>query len=48
MIEPTAGRMTLGDEVIYDNGWKIRDLRALRATASASCSRRPYLIPFLT
>ena len=22
VIEPTAGRMTLGDEVIYDNGWK--------------------------
>ena len=30
VIEPSAGRMTLGDEVIYDNGWKIRDLRALR------------------
>ena len=46
IIEPTAGRMTLGDEVIYDNGWPP-DLRALRrATASASCSR-PVPIPFL-
>ena len=30
VIEPTSGRMTLGDQVIYDNGWKIRDLRELR------------------
>ena len=30
VIEPTAGRMTLGDEVIYDNGWATPDLRALR------------------
>jgi putative ABC transport system ATP-binding protein len=22
IIEPTSGRMTLGHEVIYDNGWK--------------------------
>ncbi len=30
VIDPSAGRMTLGDEVIYDDGWKVRDLRALR------------------
>ena len=24
VIEPTEGRMTLGDEVIYDNGWQSR------------------------
>lgn len=30
VIDPTAGRMRLGDEVIYDDGWKVRDLRALR------------------
>ena len=30
VIEPTAGRMTLGEEVIYDETWKISDLRALR------------------
>jgi ABC-type multidrug transport system ATPase subunit len=40
VIDPTAGRMTLGDEVIYDDGWKVRDLRALRRDRSASCSRR--------
>jgi putative ABC transport system ATP-binding protein len=41
VIDPTAGRMTLGDEVIYDNGWKVRDLRACGATRSVSYSRRP-------
>jgi len=30
VIEPTAGRMILGGEVIYDDGWKVKDLRALR------------------
>src|SRR5574340_448179 len=30
VIDPTAGRMTLGDEVIDDDGWEVRDLRALR------------------
>ena len=30
VIEPTSGRMVLGQEVIYDQGWKIPDLRALR------------------
>ena len=24
VIEPTGGRMTLGEEVIYDNRWKTR------------------------
>ncbi len=28
VIEPTAGKMTLGNEVIFDNGWKIPDLRS--------------------
>ncbi|MDP3413430.1 MAG: ATP-binding cassette domain-containing protein, partial [Polaromonas sp.] len=30
IIEPTSGRMTLGHDVIYDNGWTTPDLRALR------------------
>lgn len=29
VIEPTAGRMSLGDDVIYDQGWKISDLREI-------------------
>ena len=30
VVEPSAGRMTIGDELIYDNRWAIKDLRALR------------------
>lgn len=47
VIDPTAGRMTLGDEVIYDNGWKARDLRALRRDKIGFVFQAPYLIPFL-
>jgi len=47
VIEPTAGRMTLGGEVIYDNGWRISDLRALRRDRIGFVFQAPYLIPFL-
>ena len=47
IIDPTEGRMTLGDEVIYDNGWKVRDLRALRRDKIGFVFQAPYLIPFL-
>ncbi|MCW2314396.1 putative ABC transport system ATP-binding protein [Rhodoferax antarcticus] len=47
IIEPTSGRMTLGDEVIYDNGWRVKDLRALRRDRIGFIFQAPYLIPFL-
>jgi putative ABC transport system ATP-binding protein len=47
IIEPSAGRMTLGGEVIYDNGWRTRDLRALRRDRIGFVFQAPYLIPFL-
>ncbi|MDD5241814.1 MAG: ABC transporter ATP-binding protein [Sulfuricella sp.] len=47
VIEPTAGRMTLGEKVIYDEGWKIPDLRALRRDKIGFVFQAPYLIPFL-
>ena len=47
VIDPTSGRMVLGDEVIYDNGWKARDLRALRRDQIGFVFQAPYLIPFL-
>ena len=47
VIDPTAGRMQLGDEVIFDNGWKVRDLRALRRDKIGFVFQAPYLIPFL-
>ncbi len=47
VIDPTAGRMTLGGEVIYDDGWRLRDLRALRRDKIGFVFQAPYLIPFL-
>lgn len=47
VIEPTSGRMTLGDLITYDDGWKIRDLRALRRDRIGFIFQAPYLIPFL-
>lgn len=47
VIEPTAGRMTIGEHVIYDNAWRINDLRALRRDKIGFIFQSPYLIPFL-
>ena len=47
IIEPTAGRMTLGNELIYDNGWTTSDLSALRRDRIGFVFQAPYLIPFL-
>lgn len=47
VIDPTAGRMQLGDEVIFDHGWKVPDLRALRRDKIGFVFQAPYLIPFL-
>jgi putative ABC transport system ATP-binding protein len=47
VIEPTHGRMILEGEVIYDEGWKISDLRVLRRDRIGFIFQAPYLIPFL-
>ncbi len=50
VIEPTAGRMELAGETIYDGdrgGWRIPDLRALRRDRIGFVFQAPYLIPFL-
>ncbi len=47
VIEPSGGRMVLGGETIYDDGWKIPDLRALRRDSIGFVFQAPYLIPFL-
>ncbi len=47
IIEPTSGRMTLGSDVIYDDGWRVKDLRALRRDRIGFVFQAPYLIPFL-
>jgi len=47
IIEPTAGRMVLGGQMIYDETWKIPDLRTLRRDSIGFIFQAPYLIPFL-
>jgi len=47
VIDPTAGRMQLGDQLIFDKGWKVPDLRALRRDKIGFVFQAPYLIPFL-
>ena len=47
VIEPSGGQMTLGNHLIYDDGWKIPDLRALRRDKIGFVFQAPYLIPFL-
>ncbi|MFZ5763125.1 MAG: ABC transporter ATP-binding protein [Thermodesulfobacteriota bacterium] len=47
VIDPTAGRMVLGGEEIFNDGWQVRDLRALRRDKIGFVFQAPYLIPFL-
>jgi putative ABC transport system ATP-binding protein len=47
VIEPTGGRMVLGGQAIYDDGWQLTDLRALRRDRIGFVFQAPYLIPFL-
>ena len=37
----------LGGKVIYDQGWQVADLRALRRDQIGFVFQAPYLIPFL-
>jgi len=47
VIEPTAGRMSIGADTIYDDRWLISDLRVLRRDRIGFVFQAPYLIPFL-
>src|SRR5512141_2587206 len=47
VMEPTSGRMALAGETVYDGGWKVSDLRALRRDRIGFVFQAPYLIPFL-
>ena len=47
VTEPSGGRMILRGQPIYDDGWKLTDLRALRRDSIGFVFQAPYLIPFL-
>ena len=48
VIDPTSGRIILGGKTVYDNGWKIKDLRELRRNKIGFVFQASYLIPFIS
>jgi putative ABC transport system ATP-binding protein len=48
VLEPTSGKITIGDEVVYDNKWLVKDDRELRRKKIGFIFQHHYLIPFLT
>jgi putative ABC transport system ATP-binding protein len=47
ILEPTAGRLTLDGEVVYDDHWLKADLRRLRLDKIGFIFQYPNLLPFL-
>jgi len=47
IIDPSGGRITLGGEALFDNGWQYSDRRTLRRDRIGFIFQRPYLIPFM-
>jgi len=47
VLEPTSGKITIGDEVVYEDKWKVKDDRELRRKKLGFIFQHHYLIPFL-
>jgi len=47
VLEPTSGKIEIGDKVVYDNKWTIKDDRKLRRKKIGFIFQAHYLIPFL-
>ena len=47
VLEPTSGKITIGEEVVYDNKWLVKDDRELRRKKIGFIFQHHYLIPFL-
>ncbi len=47
VLEPTSGKIEIGQEVVYDNKWRVKDDRALRREKIGFIFQAHYLIPFL-
>ncbi len=47
VLEPTSGKIEIGDEVVYDNKWVVKDDRELRRKKIGFIFQAHYLIPFL-
>ena len=47
VLEPSSGKITIGNEVVYDKKWLIKDDRELRRKKIGFIFQHHYLIPFL-
>ncbi len=47
VLEPTSGKIEIGEEVVYDNKWIVKDDRELRRKKIGFIFQAHYLIPFL-
>jgi putative ABC transport system ATP-binding protein len=47
ILDPSGGRITLGGDVLFENGWQYSDRRTLRRDRIGFIFQRPYLIPFM-
>ncbi len=47
ILEPSSGRITLDDDVVYDERWLKADLRRLRLDKIGFIFQYPNLLPFL-
>ena len=47
ILDPSGGRISLGGDVLFENGWRYSDRRALRRDRIGFIFQRPYLIPFM-
>ncbi|CAK0761405.1 Uncharacterized ABC transporter ATP-binding protein TM_0352 [uncultured Gammaproteobacteria bacterium] len=48
IVEPSAGKIALNGETVFDGGWRRRDLRRLRLDKIGFIFQFHNLIPFLT
>ena len=48
VIDPSGGHISLGGDIIYDDGWQYIDRRSLRRDKIGFIFQGPYLIPFLS
>ncbi len=47
VTEPNSGKIWLGEEKVYDDGWLVKDTRSIRREKIGFIFQAPYLIPFL-
>jgi len=47
ILDPSGGCISLGGDVLFEDGWQYSDRRALRRDRIGFIFQRPYLIPFM-